>query len=212
MGLAARVRVISTHHSTSTTVIRSFPLLLVVPVLLRSSRPHPRARPLPCPSYRLTALPPPPAAAFLFLIGLSSSSSLYSSSQSEGAVLFLRWPLALLSAATALPLPLPPNTAFPMPLPPLTSPSTSAAPTLRVTGGFLSFLGGISYQIRILLYRDVSCMYLVCILMCPVRIHQDTSRYIKIHQDTSRYICIYLFGYHGNVSYLGVFTIHLGYI
>ena len=44
-GLAARVRVISTHHSTSTTVIRSFPLLLVVPVLLRSSRPHPRARP-----------------------------------------------------------------------------------------------------------------------------------------------------------------------
>ena len=31
-------------------------------------------------------------------------------------------------------------------------------------GGFLSFLGGISYQIRILLYRDVSCMYPACIL------------------------------------------------
>ena len=30
--------------------------------------------------------------------------------------------------------------------------------------GFLSFLGGISYQIRILLYRDVSCMYPACIL------------------------------------------------
>ena len=41
----------------------------------------------------------------------------------------------------------------------------------RVWGGFLSFLGGGSYRIRILLDRDVSCMYPVeymypgCILM-----------------------------------------------
>ena len=34
----------------------------------------------------------------------------------------------------------------------------------RVTWGFLSFWGG-SYRIRILMYRDVSCMYLDCILM-----------------------------------------------
>jgi hypothetical protein len=44
---------------------------------------------------------------------------------------------------------------------------------------------GGSYRIRILMYLDVSCMYLDCILMCPVHIlnhiHQDTSRYIKIH-------------------------------
>ena len=44
-------------------------------------------------------------------------------------------------------------------------------------GGFPIVLGVISYQIRILLYRDVSCMYPVCILMCPVRIYQDTSRF-----------------------------------
>ena len=80
---------------------------------------------------------------------------------------------------------------FPLPLPPLP----------RVTGGFLSFLGGISYQIRILLYRDVSCMYLVCILMCPVRIHQDTSRYIEIHQDTFVSVTLAIIG---NVSYLGI--------
>jgi len=50
-----------------------------------------------------------------------------------------------------------------------------------VTGGFLSFLGGGSYRIRILMYFDVSCMYPDRILMCPVKIHQDTSRYNKIH-------------------------------
>jgi hypothetical protein len=31
-------------------------------------------------------------------------------------------------------------------------------------GGFLSFLGVVSYRIRILMYSDVSCMYLACIL------------------------------------------------
>ena len=51
----------------------------------------------------------------------------------------------------------------------------------RVTYSFLSFLGTVSYRIRILMYLDVSFMYLDCILMCPVHIHQDTSRYIKIH-------------------------------
>ena len=73
------------------------------------------------------------------------------------------------------------------------------------TWGFLYDLVGfpiryVSYCILMYLavYLDVSRSY--------------TSRYTKIHQDTSRYICIYLFGYHGNVSYLGVFTIHLGYI
>ena len=65
-------------------------------------------------------------------------------------------------------------------------------------GTFPIVFGYISYQIRILLYLDVSLHveYLGCILMCPVHIHQDTSRYIKIHQDTSRYICICHFGYH----------------
>ena len=44
--------------------------------------------------------------------------------------------------------------------------------------GFPIVLGGGSYRIRtcILMYRDVSCMYPDCILMCPVHIHQDTSR------------------------------------
>jgi hypothetical protein len=50
-----------------------------------------------------------------------------------------------------------------------------------VTGGFLSFFGGGSYRIRILMYFDVSCMYPDRILMCPVKIHQDTARYSKIH-------------------------------
>ena len=31
-------------------------------------------------------------------------------------------------------------------------------------GGFLSFLGVVSYRIRILMYFDVSCMYPACIL------------------------------------------------
>ena len=60
--------------------------------------------------------------------------------------------------------------------------------TLPVAGdvGFPSVFWGGSYRIRILMYRDVStCMYpdCTCILMCPVHIHQDTSRYmyIKIH-------------------------------
>ena len=47
------------------------------------------------------------------------------------------------------------------------------------------FGGGGSYRIeRILMYRDVSGLYSDCILMCPVHVHQDTSRYIEIHQDT----------------------------
>ena len=76
-------------------------------------------------------------------------------------------------------------------------------------GGFVIEFGGVCYQ-------DTYPMYLACILhvfrMYLDVIRSYTSRYTKIHQDTSRYICIYLFGYHGNVSYLGVFTIHLGYI
>jgi hypothetical protein len=64
-------------------------------------------------------------------------------------------------------------------------------------------------------------MYLACILhvfrMYLDVIRSYTSRYtMKIHQDTSRYICIYLFGYHGNVSYtlgyVSFFTIHSRYI
>jgi hypothetical protein len=42
------------------------------------------------------------------------------------------------------------------------------------------------------MYFNVSCMYPDRILMCPVHIHQDTSRYIKIHQDKSRYNKIHL--------------------
>ena len=67
-----------------------------------------------------------------------------------------------------------------------------------VTWGFLSFLGGVSYRIRILMYFDVSCMYPDRILMCPVHIHQDTSRYIEIH------LYLHFLAIIGNVSYLGI--------
>ena len=50
-----------------------------------------------------------------------------------------------------------------------------------VTWGLLSSLGGFVIRIRIPCIVHVSCMYLACILMCPVHIHQDTSRYIEIH-------------------------------
>jgi len=66
------------------------------------------------------------------------------------------------------------------------------------------------------MYFDVSCMYPDRILMCPVHIHQDTSRYIKIHQDTFVSVTLAIIG---NVSYLGIcillydtFRIHLRYI
>jgi len=85
-----------------------------------------------------------------------------------------------------------------------------------VTWGFLSFLGVVSYRIRILMYFDVSCMYPDRILMCPVHIHQDTSKYIKIHPDTFVSVTLAIIG---NVSYLGIcillydtFRIHLRYI
>ena len=67
-----------------------------------------------------------------------------------------------------------------------------------MTVGFLSFLGVVSYRIRILMYRDVSGLYLDCILMCPVHVHQDTSRYIEIHQDTFVSVTLAIIG---NVSY-----------
>ena len=50
-----------------------------------------------------------------------------------------------------------------------------------VTWGLLSSLGGFVIRIRIPCIAHVSCMYPACILMCPVHIHQDTSRYIEIH-------------------------------
>ena len=85
--------------------------------------------------------------------------------------------------------------------------------------GFVIEFGGVCYQ-------DTYPMYLACILhVFPMYldvIRSYTSKYTKIHQDTSRYICIYLFGrfgYHGNVSYLGIcillydtFKIHSNYV
>ena len=50
------------------------------------------------------------------------------------------------------------------PAPGASEDGSGSQPSLRVRGGFLSFFGGISYQIRILLYRDVSRMYPACIL------------------------------------------------
>jgi hypothetical protein len=55
-------------------------------------------------------------------------------------------------------------------------------------GGFpVQIGGGFLYNT----YPYVSCMYLACILhvfrcvpFIDIKIHQDTSRYIKIHQDT----------------------------
>ena len=55
------------------------------------------------------------------------------------------------------------------------------APPPWVTVLLLSNLGTFVIRIRILCIVHVSCMYFACILMCPVHIHQDTSRYIKIH-------------------------------
>ena len=81
-------------------------------------------------------------------------------------------------------------------------------PRSWVTGGFLSLFGGGSYRIRILMYLDVSCMYLDCILMCPVHIHQDTSRYIKIHLYLS--LCP-SFDVLPMDMYVSFFTIHLRY-
>ena len=70
-------------------------------------------------------------------------------------------------------------------------------------GGFVIEFGGVCYQ-------DTYPMYLACNLhvfrMYLDVIRSYTSKYTKIHQDTSRYICIYLFGYHGNVSYLGIWA------
>ena len=62
-------------------------------------------------------------------------------------------------------------------------PTTMPPPAgvLGVTWGLLSSLGGFVIRIRIPCIAHVSCMYLACILMCPVHIHQDTSRYIEIH-------------------------------
>ena len=60
---------------------------------------------------------------------------------------------------------------------------SSAALDLRVTVLLLSNLGTFVIRIRILCIVHVFRMYFACILMCPVHIHQDTSRYIKIHQD-----------------------------
>ena len=83
--------------------------------------------------------------------------------------------------------------------------STHSHPPLLASGagdgGFVIEFGGVCYQ-------DTYPMYLACILhvfrMYLDVIRSYTPRYTKIHQDTSRYICIYLFGYHGNVSYLGI--------
>ena len=86
------------------------------------------------------------------------------------------------------------------------------APLPRVTYSFLSFLGTVSYRIRILMYLDVSSMYLDCILMCPVHIHQDTSRYIKIHQDTFVSCCLWHFSCILPRGMYPPSKIHLGYI
>jgi hypothetical protein len=69
----------------------------------------------------------------------------------------------------------------PMPEPLTLMPPSGAQ--LGVTWGLLSSLGGFVIRIRIPCIVHVSCMYLACILMCPVHIlvHQDTSRYIEIH-------------------------------
>ena len=87
----------------------------------------------------------------------------------------------------------------------------------RVTWGFLYVLGGVPIRYA----SHVSYMYRACIVhvfRCVpfryIKIHQDTSRYIKIH------LCICHFGHHRQcISYLGIcillydtFRIHLGYI
>ena len=54
-------------------------------------------------------------------------------------------------------------------------------PPVPGDGTFVIEFGYICYRIRILCIVHVFCMYFECILMCPVHIHQDTSRYIKIH-------------------------------
>ena len=105
-----------------------------------------------------------------------------------------------------------PPTSPPAPPPAASPAAVPAAPGVTVQSVHCTFpivFGYISYQIRIVLYLNVSSVYLdlsriYIITSRYIKIHQDTSRYIKIHQDTSRYICIYLFGYHGNVSIVKV--------
>ena len=48
--------------------------------------------------------------------------------------------------------------------------------------------------------------------MCPVHIHQDTSRYTKIHQDTFVSISLAIMEMYLTLGYLSFFKIHLGYI
>ena len=52
----------------------------------------------------------------------------------------------------------------------------------------------------------------MCILMCPVHIHQDTSRYTKIHQDTFVSISLAIMEMYLTLGYVSFFKIHLGYI
>ena len=52
----------------------------------------------------------------------------------------------------------------------------------------------------------------MCILICPVHIHQDTSRYTKIHQDTFVSISLAIMEMYLTLGYLSFFKIHLGYI
>ena len=99
---------------------------------------------------------------------------------------------------------------------PRTCSSVSGGP-MRCDDWTGSASGSVSYQIRILLYLDVSGVYLECILMCPVEIHQDTSRYICIWHLSSQSEHLYLLPtgmYPPFKIHLGYppFKIHLGYI
>ena len=69
----------------------------------------------------------------------------------------------------------------PPPVHPLSTIIAAAAPVEGGDVGFPIRFGVFSYTIRIPCILHVSSMYPACISMCPVHIHQDTSRYNKIH-------------------------------
>jgi hypothetical protein len=78
-----------------------------------------------------------------------------------------------------------------------------------VGGGFLSFFGGGSYRIRILMYFDVSCMYPACILkeegymytLCILMyLRCNTQMYLKCPVTFQENTCILIFCMYFTVS------------
>ena len=106
----------------------------------------------------------------------------------------------------------PPSSRWPLRPNPRSARTPESSTKTRTTSGgdgtFPILFGYISYRIRIVLYLNVFECILMCILMCPVHIHQDTSRYIKIHQDTFVSISLAIMEMYLTLGYVSFFKIH----